>query len=332
MDWNDLRYFLALCREGTLAGAARALKVRHSTVGRRIGELEAALGVNLFTRSQDGFVLTEAGAEMVRPAEEAERIFDAIARRMAGKDDRLEGVVRLAVSEAFSGFVVRRLAELHARYPGLIVEILSSNTRVDLERGEADLALRIAETTQPDLVCRHAGNANWSLYASENYVKRKGPVASPSDLAGHDVIAFDDTMAGVPGALWINEHAAGANVILRGNSIIAVLNACLIGMGLAVLPCFLADAESHLRRLTGEVLGSREIWLVFHPEIGKIARVRRVIDFVAEIIRDNAPALLGEASTGRQGQDDQTPTQPAREPGEERRQNRRGVNESLGKV
>jgi DNA-binding transcriptional LysR family regulator len=294
MDWNDLRYFLALRREGTLAGAARALKVRHSTVGRRINELEGALGVCLFTRAQDGFLLTEAGAEIVEMAEEAERIFAAVERRVAGKDDRLEGVVRLAVSEAFSGFVVRRLADLHASHPGLIVEILSSNVRVDLERGEADLALRIAETSQPDLVCRHIGDANWSLYASEGYLKRMGRVATPSDLSGHDVIAFDETMAGVPGAQWINEHANGANVILRGNSIVSVLNACLIGMGLAVLPCFLADAEANLRRLTPHVLGAREIWLVFHPEIGRIARVRRVIDFVVEIIARDAPLLLGE--------------------------------------
>jgi DNA-binding transcriptional LysR family regulator len=294
-DWNDLRYFLAIHREGTLAGAARSLRVQHSTVGRRLEVLEKALGASLFMRTPDGFRLSEAGTEIVPLAEEAERALTAVERRVAGTNERIEGVVRLTASEAFSGFLVRRLAELQTRHPGLVVEVLVGNRSLDLSRGEADVALRIAATTQPDLICKRIGDAGWSLYASESYVARRGAPPSATDLAGHDVIGFDETMSGIPGARWLKDHAAGAHVMLRGNSIVSVLNAAIVGMGLAVLPCFLAEAEPTLRRLVPEVLGSREIWLVFHPEVARIARVRRVIDFVTEIVGQEAWMLRGEA-------------------------------------
>jgi DNA-binding transcriptional LysR family regulator len=292
-DWNDLRYFLAIHREGSLAAAARSLRVQHSTVGRRLEMLEAALGAGLFARTPDGFVPTEAGREILPLAEEAERALAGIARRVAGRDDRLEGVVRLTASEAFSGFLVRRLADLHARYPGLVVEVLVGNRSLDLSRGEADVALRIAATSQPELICKRIGDAGWSLYASDSYVARRGAPDLATDLAGHDIIGFDESLSQVPGARWLKDNAAGAHVMLRGNSIVSVLNAAIVGMGLAVLPCFLAEAEPTLRRLAPEVLGSREIWLVFHPDVARIARVRRVIDFVTEIIGAEAEVLRG---------------------------------------
>jgi len=227
-------------------------------------------------------------------AEEAERALDAFERRAAARDARLEGLVRLTVSEAFSGFIVRRMSELQAKHPGLIVEILSGNRSFDLTRHEADLALRIAATTQADLVCKRIGDAGWSMYASESYVARQGMPSSSTDLAGHQIIAFDETLAAVPGARWLEEYGAGANVVLRGNSIVSVLNATIVGMGLSIIPCFLADPEPTLRRLTPQVLGSREIWLVFHPDVARIPRVRCVIDFVTAIITRDAAILRGE--------------------------------------
>jgi DNA-binding transcriptional LysR family regulator len=293
LDWNDFRHFLAVHRAGTLAGAARGLRVQHSTVGRRLDALEEALGARLFLRTPDGFVLTGAGAAILPLIEEAERALAAAERLVEGGDERIEGIVRLTTSESFSGLLVRRLAELSTLHPQLMVEVLAGNRSLDLSRGEADLAVRIAATTQPDLVCKRIGDAGWSLYASEGYLRRRGAPASPRDLAGHDVIAFDESMAAVPGAIWLDRHGAGARVAIRGNSIPAVLNAAIVGMGLAVIPCFMGDVEPTLSRLTPEVLGSREIWLVFHPDVARIARVRRVIDFVTMVIGEESARLRG---------------------------------------
>src|SRR5262249_17767216 len=142
LDWNDLRYFLAVQRAGTLAGAARELGVKHTTVGRRLTALEETLGVKLFTHAPEGFVLTRAGSEIVELALSIEASTSAIERRIKGEDSRVEGTVRLTTSESFSKFFVHRLLALRQQHPKLLVEVLSSNRAFDLSRGEADVAVR----------------------------------------------------------------------------------------------------------------------------------------------------------------------------------------------
>jgi DNA-binding transcriptional LysR family regulator len=298
LEWNDVRYFLAIGEAGTLAGAGRALGVQHSTVARRLDALERALGVSLFTRTPDGLILTEAGQEILPLAEAAGKALAAIERRVGGGDSRVEGRVRLATSEAFSGLMIRILSDLKARHPELTVDIISGNRPLDLTRGEADIAVRILPTQQPDLISRKVGKAGWSLYAAASYIHRAGIPATPSELAGHDLIDFDEAMAGVPGAEWLRKHGEGARIVLRGNSIISVLNAAVAGMGIAGLPCFVAEAEPGLRRLTHELVGSRDVCLVYMPAVGRIARVRAVIDFIAESLAERSAMLRGDAPAG----------------------------------
>ncbi len=292
-DWDDVRYFLAVRRSGTLAGAARALSVRHSTVSRRISALEEALGVALFIRTADGFVMTDAGAGIIPMAEEAERALAAVGRRVGSSSGRIEGVVRVSTSEAFSGFLVRQMPKLQERHPGLVVDVLSSNQRVNLARGEAELALRSMTTEEPDVICRRLCDVGWSLYAAEAYVNRAGGLRGLS-LAGHDVIGFDAMLKSAPGAVWLDQHCEGARVVLRCNSLIAALNATIVGLGICSVPCFLGDAEPTLRRLTDAVVGARGVWIVYHPDVGKVGRVRAVIDFIAEIIGSEAARLRGD--------------------------------------
>ena len=296
IDWNDLRYFLAIARAGTLAGAARDLGVEHTTVGRRLSAIETALGARLLTRTPDGFSLTEAGRAIQPLAERVAADVEAIERRVSGQDARVEGTVRITTSEALSGYFVRQLSALTERHPRLMVEILSGNRAFDLMRGEADIAVRIREVTEPDLVVRKLASAGWSMYANAAYVARKGAPPSPEDLQGHDVVAFDATMAGVPGAQWLAEHGAGTTVTMRGNSIIAAMNAAILGLGLTVLPCFIADAESALCRLTPRLLGTRDIFLVVHPDLARVARVRAVMDFIIEAFERDAVKWAGVAA------------------------------------
>jgi DNA-binding transcriptional LysR family regulator len=281
-DWNDFRHFLAIARAGTLVGAAKALGVEHSTVGRRLSALESALGTKLFARSPDGLALTRPGQEILPLAEEMGARADAIERRISGEDARIAGTVRVTASEALSGYLATKLSALGERHPELMVEMLSGNRAYDLLHGEADLAIRVREVTEPNLIVRKIGQAVWSLYASPAYVARKGKPEDPADLAGHDIVGFDESLAGVPGALWLAEHATGTKTVLRGNSIMAAFNAATFGVGIAVLPCFLGDAEPRLERLTPRVLGARDVFLVVHPDLTRVARVRAVMDFVIE--------------------------------------------------
>lgn len=293
LDWNDLRYFLAVCRQGTLVGAASSLRVRHSTVGRRVAALETALGASLFMHTPEGFRLTEAGSQIVPLAEEAERAVVAIERQVAGGDKRIDGTVRVTTSEAFSGFLVRHLPELRAQHQTLVVEVQSGNASVDLSRREADIAIRFVETKDPGLICKRICDAGWSLFASADYLARSQITSLPVDLHHKDIIGFDETMARNPGAVWLREHNAGARIVIRCNSLISALNAAVGGMGIAVLPCFLAEAEPNLRRLTDEVVASRPIWVVFHPDVANIRRVRTVIDFISDIINRQAASFRG---------------------------------------
>jgi DNA-binding transcriptional LysR family regulator len=300
LDWNDFRYFLAIARAGTLAGAARELGVEHTTVGRRLAALEAALGARLFLRGPDGLVATSAGREVLPLAEQIAAGVEAIERRVSGDDGRIEGLVRLSTSEALSGYFVRTFTALRERHPKLLVEILSGNHASDLLRGEADLAVRARPVTEPDLVARKLACAGWSLYASPEYVARKGAPLAAEDLRGHDVVAFDVSMSNVPGALWLQEHAEGTNVIMRGNSIVAALNAAICGMGVAALPCFIAEREPVLQRLTPRVLGGRDIYLVVHPDLSRVARIRAVMDFVVELFDRDSALWSGVAPVGKQ--------------------------------
>jgi DNA-binding transcriptional LysR family regulator len=256
--------------------------------------LEAALGASLFTRAPEGLMLTEAGRGIVSLAEDAERAVAAIERRVAGGDKRIEGIVRVATSETFSGFLMRRLPELQERHPTLTVELLSGNASLDLMRREADLAIRFTETTQPDLISKRLCDVGWSLYGSESYLARAGTLKSPTDIAGHDIIGFAETMVRSPGAVWLEQHKTDTRVVALSNSLLSALNAGVAGMGVTVLPCFLADPDPRLRRLTDEVVATRPIWVVFHADVGQIKRVRAVIDFVSSIIVKDAAAFRGE--------------------------------------
>jgi DNA-binding transcriptional LysR family regulator len=296
LDWNDLRFFLAIHRARTLAGASRTLGVEHTTVGRRLTAMENALGTKLFVRTPDGFSPTTVSHTILVHAEQVEAALVAI-ERIAHDDDRPEGLVRLTTSETFAGYVGRRLGELRARHPKITVEVLSGNANLDLTRREADLALRIAPTKQPELLCRSIAKMGWSLYAARGYVEARGPVTPSETLRGHDVIGFNDSLAQAPGALWFAAHADGANVVLRSGSIPAALNAALGGLGVVAIPCFLGDAEPTLVRLMPDLVGERDMFLVVHPDLAKTARVRVVMDFFIERFAADADVLAGVART-----------------------------------
>lgn len=280
-DWDDIRYFLAIARAGTLAQAARDTKVEHTTVGRRLRALESALGTRLFTHGPEGFTLTRAGEAILPLAEAMEAQAAGIVRRVSGEGDRIEGMVRLTTSEAFSSYFVKQLAALRQRHPGLVVEILSGNRAFDLMRGEADLAFRIRPDSSPDLIVRKVVSLGWSIYAAKDFLTRKGR-PDVEELAGWDVIGYDESLSAVPGAVWLAEHGGGAHVVLRANSIVAAMNATLVGMGIGFIPCFMGQDEPSLVRLTPSTIGERDGFLVVHPDLAKVGRVRAVMDFIVE--------------------------------------------------
>jgi DNA-binding transcriptional LysR family regulator len=290
LDWDDLRYFLRAVREKTLAGAARAMGVEHTTIGRRLTALERALGAPVVLRGPDGLQTTPLGERLIPLAAEVERAVSAVSDLAAAH----RGRVRLAMPSGFTSLFTAGLAQLCAHHPGLSLELVSGSRPVDLKKGEADLAIRSGPVTDKELVARKLCESGFSLYAAEAYLARRPPPRDPNDLAGHDLIAFDPSMAAVPAARWIEERAVSATIVLRGREMTDMLAAARGGAGLAVLPCMLGDAEVGLRRLTPQVLVRRTLSLVYRREAKLAAHVRAVIAFVVDVMRANADLISGE--------------------------------------
>lgn len=292
-DWNDLKYFLACWRAGSLAGAGRLLKVDQTTVGRRLTAFEEALTTRLFERTSDGFVLTPAGESLLETAQAVEQGMIDLERRASGQDARLSGVVRLATSETLAAiFLARLLASLHEEHPDIALELVTGNPSLNLLKREADVALRAgARPTQLSLIARRLGTVPWRLYAGEAY-RRTHPTGPQGPLDGHEVIAYIEEMAQIPAARWLADHEAGARVVMHANSILTAQQACQGGWGVACLPTFVGDGSATLVRLMDEPVWSAEIWLVVHPDLARNARVRAVIDHVVRAV--DTAGVLGE--------------------------------------
>lgn len=283
-SWDDVRYFLAAAERRSLKGAGRELGVEHTTVARRITALEEQLGVSLFVRLPSGLELTAEGEALHATALEMQDAARALDRRAEElRAPGVDGRVRVTTSEAGAGFLVRRLGELRARHPKLEVDVLSDNRTYDLLRGEADVALRGAETTSPDLISRRLVDCAWCGYVARGYLQSNLAPASLEVLDGVDVVGFERSFRFIPGAdLLEPKSSSSARVRIRANSILTALNGILGGLGVGVLPCYLGDEEPTLVRV-GEPIAHRPIALVFRADVGRLPRVRAVVDFFTEV-------------------------------------------------
>lgn len=288
-DWEALRYFLAAARAKSLAGAARALGVEHTTVGRRISALERALGASLVDRGPAGLELTRLGQRVLRRAVEMERAALAVAALATSRRSEL----RLVVPTGFTALLSPHLDALQARVPSLALEIVSSGRRSDLRKREADLALRVGPVEDETLIARKLGEVGSALYASRAYLARWRQPIDIEDLEGHSVIGFHESLARMPAAEWLAARSSGARVVLRSREAMDMLAGARSGAGLAVLPCFLGDADAQLVRLSREPIARRRLSLVYRRDAALSREARAVIGFLVEILRGHSAELRG---------------------------------------
>lgn len=300
LDWADLRYFAAVARLGSLAGAARELGVNHSTVFRRINTLEAGLGVKLFERLPTGYALTGAGEEMLASAARVGEEITALERRIAGRDYRLSGSVRVTTTDTLGlSFVQPYLFEFYRDYPGIQVELVISNEFFSLSKREADVAIRPTRNPPEELIGRRLCALAWAVFGSKRYLKEKPRPRTAADLARHRLVCGDDSLAHLPAMHWLQQHAPEADVVYRSNSLIAQLFAVRTGFGLAVLPCFLADQDGDLVRVLSPPADlMSELWLLTHRDLRQTARVRAFMDFIARTIARDRALIEGRRPAG----------------------------------
>ncbi|HVW28176.1 MAG TPA: LysR family transcriptional regulator [Polyangiaceae bacterium] len=286
LDWDDLRVFAAVARAANLSRGARDARVDRSTASRRIAALEEALGARLFLRTREGLRLSPAGDRVLGHAEQMAS--EARALRLSANDGGVEaarGVVRIATTEALAAMLVRRgLLEIGVTHPGLQIELLGANRVVDLARGEADLALRVTKVEQSSLRVRRVARLPFSAVAGEPYVRRRGAPRSERDLAGHDVLLHTGELATLPEARWLGSRP-GVRVVLRTNSMIALLAGIAAGAGISVIAGSSAEQELGLVRLFDvAALPPRPLFLAMHPDAATRAAVRVVAEHVAAIV------------------------------------------------
>lgn len=281
MDWNDLRYVLAVSRHRTLSHAARHLHATHSTVGRRLRAIEEKLGVRLFDSTPDGFVATAAGHDVIEVAERMEAELLALEARVMGEDERLQGKLRVATMDLLWRRYQPEFAAFLARYPGIELTVTTSDSEASLTRREADVALRMTNSPPEYLVGRRIGQVDFAVYASKELARRAGKNAAYRDFPW---LHWDERLN--PRWLddWLDRNAPGARVALRlDTSSLGLHDAVAAGLGAHFLACFDGDSDPRVERV-GPVEGahSRGVWLLTLPELRNTSRVRAFLDHMVE--------------------------------------------------
>jgi DNA-binding transcriptional LysR family regulator len=283
-DWDDVRVFAAVARAASLGKGARDAGMDRSTASRRITGLERAVGARIFLRTRDGLRLSAVGERLFRHAERMAGEADALVRSAVDGGGTAKGLVRIATTEALAATLVRRgLLELLKQHPDLQIEILGANREFDLARGEADLALRVTKVEQPSLRVRRVASLPFGVFAGEPYVRRRGRPRTERELAGHDVLLHTAELSTLPEAKWL-ESRPGVRVVLRTNSMIAMLAATVDGAGISVLAGSLGERELGLVRLFDlPAIPARSLFLAMHPDAAARVAVRVVADHVASL-------------------------------------------------
>lgn len=283
-DWNDLKAFLAVARGGSTLAASKSLGVNQTTVARRIESLEHDLGFKLFERGQTGSRLTEAGQSLIVEAEGVERAAIRFANHAASQMRGVSGALRFTTNELVANtMVIPALVEFRKVHPDVQVDLVITDRQLDLEAGEADLAIRTTRALEvSDLVARKIGDHEMALYCSRDYAARRGIPASPEGLKDHDLIDVTTEMGELPGATWMMQHAGGKPPITRSNSMGSLMYAVKAGLGIGALPCTIADNDRDLVRCSDIIEeGRSSSWIVTRRELKDTPRVRAFIDFMA---------------------------------------------------
>lgn len=293
-DWNQLRILLAISRHRSLSGAARELSVEHTTIGRRLAQLEKSLQVRLFDRTPEGYMPTPACEKVLTRARAIELEALALEREASGGDVRISGSVRISALDAcVTDFIMPAIPALHMKYPELEV-IASSEIRVvDLSRREADIAIRYERPKASNLVVRRLSDTASTLYASRDYVRAYGGLDDPTQLAGHRLVGLVPEYRFASEELYLQQHTGGAGVVTRVDSQLTLRAAVRSGVGIGILECYLADSDPDLVRVWPEPVLQDTWWLVVHKDLRQTARIRAVMDFLVKLADDQSGKLHG---------------------------------------
>jgi len=293
MDWDDLRIFLAVARGGRLSSAAAALRLDATTVGRRLRRFEQAIGQTLFESQREGQRLTQAGERMLAKAEAIERITAALAADRTGGDG-LSGLVRVSAPEGFgTRMIAPQLHRFVARHPHISVDLFAASGFLSPTRRETDIAILLARPRRGPLVSRALARYTLRLYAAADYLAQSPPVTAAADLRDHPLIGYMPDFVYAPELDYLDEILPDLTPRLRSSSIDAQYRMVASGAGIAVLPCFMGDADPSLVRILPDLTITRTFWLVTHQDTRDTPRIRALTDWLGDLMTERRAALTG---------------------------------------
>lgn len=295
MEWDDLRYVLAVADTGTLAGAAAALGVNRTTVLRRINSFERKHDVRVFERLPSGYALTSEGNELFAAARALEHTIETLERKIAGQDRRAEGIVRLTTTDTLLASILpAHLSAFRREQPGISLDITMSNTLLDLTKRDADVAIRPVVSPPETLVGRRVSAVAFAVYASRDYA-RDHDMDAP--LAEHMWIAPSASLARTSVARWMSDEVPPTRRVLELDSLLAMREMCAAGAGLSALPCYLADGDSRLVRVRGPIKEmTTALWVLTHPDLVRTTRVRLFMQFMTRVLGEQRALIEGRAA------------------------------------
>ncbi len=303
-NWNDIVFFLEVARQKSLVRAGARLKVDHTTVSRRIRELEKSLNTTLFSRSRNGFHLTETGMHLLQFAEGMEGHATAIAESIAGPEGaETGGAVRIACMEGIGSLYLAGLFDdFIQRYPSVLVELITDYRMLDLSRREADVFLSFFRPAGKRLSIQKLGEFKVWVFASPAYLDRNGVPTSAAELEKHRFVDFIDELIHVRENRWLSDILRPQTTILRSTSLVAQFMWASKGVAIAMLPTYVAANNENLVPVMPELFTVRDIWLSVHADLLHIARIKAIMSFLKQRVADDRDFLMGEnAGPGKAG-------------------------------
>lgn len=294
LHWDDLRVVLAIAEAGSLSGAGRRLGVSHATVFRRLGEIERRLGVGLFQRARGGYLPTAAGEAAATAARRIAAEVVTVERRLAGQDLRPSGSLRVTTTDTLLvGVFSRVFAEFRRANPEIALEVAVSNQLFSLSKREAEVAIRPAAAPPEALVGRRVATIAQAVYGTPGLLAE---LSGDRGLESAPWVGPDEAMTYRALERWMAAAGCDAACRFRVDTMLGMAAAAAEGIGLAVLPCYLADADPRLSRAGPPIPElATPLWLLTHPDLRRVARIRAFLDFVAGAVAERRPLLAGGA-------------------------------------
>ncbi len=292
-SWDDLRFFLEVARAQSLSGAAAKLGVSHTTVARRVQALEASLKTRLFEKTPTGYLSTPAGKKIILLAEKVESVCISAMEAVAGQDTILTGTVRIAAPEGFgSEFLGNHVDRFYKQYPGIDLEIVAGTQFVSISKHEADIAIAFVRPRSGRLVARKLTDYTFRLYGAREYLKRFRPIRHIEDLRDHTLIGFISDLIS-PQLNYLDDLLPDARIKLRSSNINVHLAAVEAGLGLGVLPSYMATRLASLDVvLPDEIKVTRNFWVSMHEDMRHIRRVIAVWDWIQKVVKEERALII----------------------------------------